>query len=272
MLISRDRATVIGHETLQAIEAGRYQAVSGAVVDIQTLLERAVEGTRSYPPDVPLPAVLPRDQPTQIKVMNETTLAVARHLVGQGLRMAVLNFASATHPGGGFLSGARAQEESLARSSGLYACLVNNPMYALHQAQQDPIYTDYIIYSPDVPVFRTDAGDWLEMPYVCSFITSAAVNAYALLETNPARCPEIPKVMKGRIDRVLTVAALHQRDVLILGAWGCGAFGNDSHQIASLFHEALVGKFRGVFSSIVFAITDWSPDSRFIGPFLELFG
>ena len=57
--------------------------------------------------------------------------------------------ASAKHPGGGFLGGARAQEESLARSSGLYACINGNPMYDHHKAHGDAMYTDYAIYSPD---------------------------------------------------------------------------------------------------------------------------
>src|SRR5207253_843688 len=100
----------------------------------------------------------------------ETTLASARRLVAAGQRPAALNFASAKHPGGGFLNGALAQEESLARSSALYACLVGNPMYTFHQAQSDALYTDYAIYSPDVPVFRGDDGALLPEPYLCSFI------------------------------------------------------------------------------------------------------
>ena len=58
---------------------------------------------------------------------------------------------------------------------------------------------------------------------------------------------------------------------LVLGAWGCGAFGNDGRLIARLFHEAIDGEFRGVFQEIVFAITDWSDDKKFIGPFQKAF-
>src|SRR5205823_7936071 len=117
---------------------------------------RAVQGTRSYPPDHALIKVEPGNTPTRFEVANETTLAAARRLLTAGLRPVALNFASATAPGGGFLSGARAQEESLARSSGLYACLVGNAMYEFHRPRHDPMYTHYAIYSPDVPVFRTD--------------------------------------------------------------------------------------------------------------------
>jgi uncharacterized protein (TIGR02452 family) len=254
------------------LEAERYQTPAGNTVLIGDLLRRAVQGTRSYPPGHALDKIEPGSTPTQFEVANETTLAAARRLIAAGLRPLALNFASATAPGGGFLSGARAQEESLARSSGLYACLAGNAMFAFHRSRQDPMYTHYALYSPDVPVFRADDGTLLEQPYLCSFITCPAVNAKALRHHAPARQPQIPETMRGRIARVLTVAALHGHDTLILGAWGCGAFGNDAREMAQLFKDALTGDFRGVFARIVFAITDWSEDRHFIGPFHAAFG
>jgi uncharacterized protein (TIGR02452 family) len=182
-----------------------------------------------------------------------------------------LNFASARHPGGGFLGGARAQEESLARASGLYTCLAGNDMYALHNALRDPLYTDYVIYSPDVPVFRGDDGTLLHTPYLCAFLTSAAVNAKVALELDRSRRAEINKAMSGRICKVLAVAVAQGHDVVILGAWGCGVFGNDCQEIAELFSQALTTGFRGIFSRVVFAVVDWSEERRFIGPFLKAF-
>ena len=85
-------------------------------------------------------------------------------LAARGLRPVALNFANATNPGGGFLGGATAQEESLCWATGLYACLLGNPMYAFHQEHDDGLYTDYVIYSPDVPVFRSDVGALLAAP------------------------------------------------------------------------------------------------------------
>jgi uncharacterized protein (TIGR02452 family) len=272
MLMDRDRAAGLGNETVRILEAERYQTPAGNTVLIGDLLRRAVQATRTYPPGHTLAKVEPGNTPTQFEVTNETTLAAARRLIAAGLRPVALNFASATLPGGGFLSGARAQEESLARSSGLYACLAGNAMYEFHRARHDPMYTHYALYSPDVPVFRTDDGKLLEQPYLCSFITCPAVNAKALRHHAPARQPEIRETMRGRIARVVTVAALHGHDTLILGAWGCGAFGNDAREMAQLFQEALAGAFRGVFARIVFAITDWSEDRRFIGPFQTAFG
>jgi uncharacterized protein (TIGR02452 family) len=151
---------------------------------------------------------------------------------------------SAKNPGGGFLTGARAQEESLARASGLYAMLLGDPMYDHHRSLRDPMYTTWVIYSPDVPVFRLDEGPLLDGPYFCSFLTSPAVNVGALRHRD-RRGDEIRRVMHERVERVLGVAALHGHEVLVLGAWGCGVFRNDPRQVAELFRDALAGRFRG---------------------------
>jgi uncharacterized protein (TIGR02452 family) len=267
MHIDRKRAAALGREAVEILEAGRYRADDGTTVEIASLLSQAVAGTSSYPPDWQRPALAPRGTATRLEVVNETTLAAARRLTEQGSRPVALNFASAKNPGGGFLSGARAQEESLARASGLYACLNGHAMYAFHRARKDAMYTDYAIYSPDVPVFRTDSGKLLARPYLCSFITSPAVNAKVVLERAPSRRLEIRDAMAQRIDKVLTIAALHDHQSMILGAWGCGAFGNDCGEVAGLFRDVLRSSFRDVFATIIFAITDWSVDRRFIGPF-----
>jgi uncharacterized protein (TIGR02452 family) len=78
--------------------------------------------------------------------------------------------------------------------------------------------------------------------------------------------------MAGRVAKLLSVAAIHQHDALVLGAWGCGVFGNDCAEVADLFHKALFGRFRGIFARVIFAVVDWSVERRFIGPFGERFG
>jgi uncharacterized protein (TIGR02452 family) len=271
MLINRDRAAELGCETVGILKAGFYATAAGKAIEIRELVQRAVEGTCSYPPDVPLPQIPPGGKETCIEVENQTTLGTARRLVEEGHRPVALNFASANHPGGGFLSGARAQEESLARSSALYACLVDDPMYDFHRSRADPMYTDYAIYSPDVPVFRTDDGTLLDQPYLCSFITAPAVNANVVLARASGSRSEIRVAMSARIQKVLTIAGIHGHETVVLGAWGCGAFGNDSHEIAELFHQALAGAFRRVFAKVIFAIIDWSEDNHFIGPFRSVF-
>jgi uncharacterized protein (TIGR02452 family) len=260
--IDRAQAAALGAEAVAITRAGTYR-VGDRDVAIDALVERAVTGTCSYPVGTRLPVVEAVATPTRISVVNQTTLAAARALVAAGHDVAALNFASATHPGGGFLSGARAQEESLCRSSALHACLVGDAMYG--QARGYGLYTSWVVYSPAVPVFRDDDGALLAAPYPVSFLTCAAVNAKvarAHLGDDAIRA-----AMARRIDRVLAVAAAQGHDTLVLGAWGCGAFGNDPDTIAALFAAALADRFRDRFATIVFAIVDDWADRRNIGPF-----
>jgi uncharacterized protein (TIGR02452 family) len=240
-------------------------------VNLGKQLRQAKDGTCTYPPQAQVQVPAFPDRPTRIEVVNASTLEVARGLAGKGHRVAALNFASAKNPGGGFLTGAQAQEESLARASGLYAMLLGDPMYDHHRARKDPLYTTWVIYSPDVPVFRLDEGQLLDEPYFCSFLTSPAVNVGALRHRD-RRGDEIRRVMQERIERVLAVAALHGHEVLVLGAWGCGVFQNDPEQIAELFQTALAERFHGTFTHVVFAVLDSSGEKRSLGPFEQAFG
>jgi uncharacterized protein (TIGR02452 family) len=271
MYPSRERAAALGQETQRILAAGRYTAASGAVVDLAPLIEQARAGTRSYPPEVALPQDMPGAHTTQIAVTNESTLAAAHRLVAEGYNVAALNFASARHPGGGWLSGARAQEESLARASGLVPCIEGDPMYARHERMRDALYTSSAIYSPAVPVFRSEDVQLLEQPYLLAFITAPAANAGVVLERDRSRRAQVAAAMRERVWRVLAIAATHHHDALVLGAWGCGVFQNDPAQIAGLFAEALRGPFHGTFATVVFAVLDSSPERRFIGPFAQAF-
>ena len=270
--ISRNLAERLGHEIVEVLQSGHYLAASGTRVDIQNQIDEAVRGTVSYPPDTELPTTSSSRGHTIVEVRNDTTLAAVEYLKTLCFRSAALNLASATAPGGGFLTGARAQEEYLARSSALWACLVGNDMYSYHQARRDPFYSDYVIYSPDVPILRNDGGELLETPYPCSIITSPAVHAFGVQRYVPERLDDVSPAMWSRILKVLAVAERHDHKALVLGAWGCGAFGNDGNEIAKLFRRALEDNFRDVFEYVVFAVADWSEDERFIGPFNRAFG
>ena len=128
-----------------------------------------------------------------------------------------------------------------------------------------PDSTDWAIYSPDVPVFRSDAGDQLDEPWQLSFVTSAA--PYAPRVGQPAS----GDLLEKRIHRVLAIASAYGFENLVLGAWGCGAFANDPCRTATDFRAALVGEFSGHFANVVFAITDWSTERKYLGPFREVF-
>jgi uncharacterized protein (TIGR02452 family) len=166
--IQRDIAKAQGIEAVSICENGYYQTPSGHIIDLKQEITHAVRNTISYLPDLSLMDSFAGEHATNVEITNETTLSAATRLIQQGLKTVVLNFASATSPGGGFLNGARAQEEYLARSSCLYQCIRYNPMYEYHRTQNDPLYSDYMIYSPDVPVIRGDDGALLEEPYVLS--------------------------------------------------------------------------------------------------------
>lgn len=271
MYPNRSKAAALGQEMVRILEAGEYRTPAGEIVPIAELVQRAVEGTVFYPHDETVPPFSRAEHVTDIEIRNESTLEAARRFVADGDRPAALNFASAKHPGGGFLGGARAQEESLARSSALYACINGNPMYAMHRALGDGMYTSSMIYSPDVPVLRNEEGELLATPYLCTMITAPAVNAGAVTKHDRGRHTEIRQEMERRIRKVLAIAAHHEHDALVLGAWGCGVFRNDPEEIAGLFRAALRTEFHGVFRRVIFAILDSSEDRHFIGPFERAF-
>jgi uncharacterized protein (TIGR02452 family) len=239
------------------------------VVEFAPLLQRCVASTQCYDPEALVDireqvlASVPVAERTEFELVNETTLQGAARLAASGKyrRVGVLNFASARNPGGGFLGGAKAQEESLARSSGLYSSLLRCPdYYAVHRREKTLLYSDRMIFSPDCPILRTDDGTWLETPFVVSFITSAAPNAGAIALNQTHSRSQIPAVFHERIGKVLALAAHHGCDALILGAWGCGAFRNDPQVVAPIFAEYLRpgGAYWGRFSAVLFSVLDTS--------------
>lgn len=271
MYMKRTQAAQVGRETLDILERGFY-TVEDQRIEIQESLQAAIANTCSYPPGESPHAVLESKHATRFQVLNTTTLKAAHQLVQEGHSVAILNFASAKNPGGGFQNGARAQEESLARSSGLFPCIDGNAMYTHHRSMRSCMYTDYAIYSPNVPIIRNDEGDLLQEPYLGSFITSPAVNAKIVLQRERTKRNQIRDAMYERIEKILDIAAEHKHTALVLGAWGCGVFGNSVEDIAACFEEALMTTFKGQFKAVAFAILDSSKQQRFIKPFLHHFG
>jgi uncharacterized protein (TIGR02452 family) len=264
--IDRDRAAELGRSAYNAGVDGSYTTSGGRRVDWLQQVQAAKSSRVSIPPTDPLPNINdPQFAVTTVQVANETTLAAGRRLVDGGKRPLALNFANGIHPGGGFFTGARAQEEVLCRSSALFSTLYGDPMYPHHHARTRPDSTDWCILSPDVPVFRTDDGTDLDEPWLLSFISSASPVVGKVSQT------EARVLLKSRINRVLAVARAYGFTELVLGAWGCGAFHNDPATTAEDFLEAIEGPFSGAFREIVFAITDWSPERKFLGPFRTVF-
>lgn len=264
--IPRSAALSLGESAVEAAREGYYVSENGRRIDLHDAVAAARAAKVSITPDT---TVSRREQAafpeTRVQVSNETTLGAALRLIQDGLKPLALNFANGIHPGGGFLNGARAQEETLCRSSALHETLVDDPMYEAHRRRPLPDSTDWAIYSPGVPVFRKDDGTAMDHYWLLDFLTCAAPVAYRVGQPNAG------DLLQCRIQRVLAIAQSYGYAALVLGAWGCGAFGNDPRRTAADFRQALENDFKGVFSDIVFAVADWSPERRFLGPFRDVF-
>ncbi|NOK62003.1 MAG: TIGR02452 family protein [Chloroflexi bacterium AL-W] len=263
----------IAQETVKILEQGQYRTLHRKVVSIEAEQQACVANTAYYEPDTlttirndVLATPAPFDE-TIFEIANETTLQGAARITATSSpqRIGVLNFASAKNPGGGFLKGASAQEESLARSSGLYQSLLQGrAYYDFHRAQKTCLYSDRMIYSPGCPVFRDDQGNFFDEPYLVDFITSAAPNAGAIQYNEPESIPQIPEVFNERVTKMLGLAAYNKCDTLVLGAWGCGVFANDPLMVAEIFwrHLGPQGAFWGRFERVVFSVLDKAKDQQ----------
>ncbi|MEK3788361.1 TIGR02452 family protein [Paenibacillus sp. FSL K6-1230] len=272
-------------ETLKIIEEGGYTHPAGKVIQIQAQIAKTIAEAKLYAPDE-LPSIRERMEATirtadkteytvHIHVTAETTLEAAQRLVAKEGRAHVvcLNFASAKNPGGGFLGGSQAQEESLARSSALYPSIVQmEEMYKFNKRLGTCLYSDYMIFSPEVPVFRADDGGLLEEPYCVSMITAPAVNAGVVRERESENVERIAEVMLNRIRGILAVVAEQGMDTIILGAYGCGVFRHNPVEVAEWFRKVIVDENYGsLFERIEFAVLDRKADRRTIGAFRDAF-
>lgn len=171
----------------------------------------------------------------------------------EGKKVCVLNFASATNPGGGVAHGSSAQEECLCRCSTLYSCLnvkdLWNGFYGPHRTAADPLYNDDCVYTPGVYVCKSDIDfpermaekDW----YQVDVLTCAAPNLRSKPSNmmNPSagdKAADIEEdvlmlLLQQRIEHIFRVAAANGAEVLILGAFGCGAFCNPPAVVAEAF-------------------------------------
>jgi uncharacterized protein (TIGR02452 family) len=194
------------------------------------------------------------DHPAKIIVSKRRTLEAAASY--KGTKTAVLNFASATNPGGGVVRGAAAQEECICRCCGLYFCLdiqeLWEKFYNPHREAHNPAYNDDLVYTPDMTVFKTDTAIPQQMPqnewYKVDIITCAAPNVRALadkIRKGELRNPDVisPKSLlrmhEKRLKRILDVAVKEGEETIILGAYGCGAFGNNPEIVAQAAKNVL---------------------------------
>lgn len=252
---ARTKNVSIAKETLEVVKNKKYTSLSGNVVDIANELDSATNRTIYYPGDG-LIGCLPDQAPIHcsIEVTNETTAQAAVRLQAAGkTNLVALNFASARNQGGGFLAGAIAQEEDLCRASGLYACLKKKPLfYNANILCDDSFYTHGVLYSPQVPFFRDENNLFLEQPFTLSIVTAPAPNLSGSKKEGLDNL--LTGLLRERTIRILQAAHLNGHKNLILGAWGCGAFGNDPKMVAEAFMLALTKV--PYFEHVTFAVYD----------------
>lgn len=191
-------------------------------------------------------------------------------------RVCVLNFASANNPGGGVEKGSNAQEEALCRCSTLFPCIsdahIKEQFHQKHRmllrnGELTALYNNDCIYTPDVTVFKTDTDMPVLMPeekwYQVDVISCAAPN----LRNRPSNAmnpdsgnkavsikpSELLELHKKRIQRVLEIAKINKEEVLILGAFGCGAFRNPPEVVADAMARVLA-EYCNDFKVIEFAV------------------
>lgn len=207
----------------------------------------------------------------QVVVSGKRTLEASESYAKQGKRVCVLNFASATNPGGGVVHGSSAQEEAICRCSTLYPCLnakeMWNGFYVPHREADNPLYNDDCIFTPVVKVFKADTNFPEHLPenewWNVDIITCAAPNLRKVPSNrmNPnagsrkadVSYEELKTLHRNRIQRIFELAIANKAEVLILGAFGCGAFCNPPELVAEVFAE-FTEKYRGCFDVIEYAV------------------
>jgi len=263
--MNRSHRTSIAKQTLEIIEQGYYTTDAGHRVSIKQEVESSVALAKCYTPSdfETLSDQLVLDtteNQTLFNLTNTTTLVEAGNLLKkQNGDVTCLNFASAKNPGGGFLNGSQAQEESLARSSTLYPTLLKNEIYyTANRQNRSSLYTDHMIYSPQVLVIRTDEGELLEQPLEISVVTAPAVNAGAVKNNEPDNVKYIEPIMLQRMENLLKLCIHEKCENLVLGAWGCGVFMNNPQVIAEMWYSLLIENtsYKNKFRHITFAVLD----------------
>ncbi len=240
---------------------------------LKAAVDNSRKNARVYPagqlPDIAGKAA---DRAGKLRVTRSRTFEAAMKLHREfpDKKTAVLNFASATRPGGGVTNGAGAQEECLCRCSTLYPTLNTKYMwehfYDVNRAMHDVMHTDACIYSPGIVICKTDEDIPQRMEpdkhVTVDVISCAAPNLRNLPANayNPesgsavSATPDVQyKVHLQRARQIMYVAAANDADILVLGAFGCGAFRNDPYAVAEAYRTAM-DEHRGLFDLVEFAV------------------
>jgi len=245
----------IGNQTVRITEEGKYIYEGKEVFLPDYDFESVIVISPDYGKallDKGIKKIYAGDKMCRITVVNEDSFQAGRRFENA----LVMNFANAHNPGGGFKLGANAQEEALCRCSTLYASITSSKaseMYIYNNTRISRVESDYMLISPNVCVFRDEKYNLLPEPVVMGVITLPAPNRYgaALLADEGL----IEDTFLRRIRIMLAAAAENGYKDLVLGAWGCGAFGNSPKDVAGYFRKVIIEEEYGkCFNEICFAI------------------
>ena len=276
-------------ETLQILNQGSY-TVNDKKVKLQLSRER-MEASRMLLPEENLetgntPATTASAEQCRYDCEKQDSFAVAIQLVHDRPKetsvakpVLVLNFANPVNIGGGVYKGARTQEEDLCRRSSLLRSLENShafSYYSYNRGLHTHMGSDAILLSPEVEIIRDEYGELMDHTTIVSVLTCAAPMISYGLEGMSEE--EYRTMFYNRIVRVLQCAAYYGYEDLVLGAWGCGAFGNDAAVVAELFYKALKElRWNGMtanvlFRNVIFAVRSKGGDSYNFRQFDQRFG
>lgn len=218
-----------------------------AVTKYKALTEKLLYGTRVF--TEPLRCAKPdKLGASEVSFDKNDTVSSSLDAVRRGYKTCALNFADAYTPGGLVFEGEVTQEEDICRCSNLYESLVKPECladyYEFNKKLNTSAFSDRVIYSKNVALIRESTNyTLLDEPVLCDVITCPApIGGRSDYET----------VMEQRIRAILSVAAEMGSDTLILGAYGCGAFGGDANVVGRLFAKVLC-EFK-CFDRIVFSV------------------
>ncbi len=262
-------------DTLDILEKGCYQK-DGKEINLRFSSDEMKEAKVYLPEDIkaleksaPVGKGAPdRDISRILSCENEDALALAKRRYDEmksagdfSPKVLVLNLASATEPGGHTRKGASAQEEDLCRRSSLLWSLESEgakKYYDYNNSLKTHLGSDGIVLSKNVEVFKSQASETIPDPFSVTILSCAAPMIRMGLEGLSQS--EYEELLRGRIRGILTVAAAENYRHLILGAFGCGIYGNDASLVAKLFYEEIIGFYyagkpsEGLFDSIDFAV------------------
>lgn len=259
-------------EAMKAAEDGCYD-LEEREVKLPVSFEQIKEVTLYTPEQV---AQLPQqdvsgNEPILITLRNQDTLEAAfelhQHRKENEKPVLILNFANPHRPGGGIRSKPGTQEEHLCVKTTLLCSLETEEAWPFYQTNLDcgtQAQTDFILFSPNTMVIRNPDLSLRADPFPVAVMTVSAPIASRMEESE---LPNLENILNRRIHGMLRAAAAEGYTRLVLGAWGCGNFGNDPELVAKLFRNNLTGSFE----EVIMAVFDNSEDQYRYSCFAKYF-